>query len=108
MSTVIVIRDELCIPPSWFSSFRDFTLHVSVFLKADIVVESDEVDLYYHWLKPRGGMDFVSDIVRTGSENGLRIDTIVRPGVYSGRLIRVPRIAPENIHRLIGAVRVAA
>ncbi len=104
----IIIRDELSAPPSWFPSFRDLTLYVAVFVKTDIVVESDNIDVYYRWLKPRGGMDFVSDFVPTGRERGLRIDTVARLGVPEGRRIIVPRILPENMHHLICAVRAAA
>ncbi|PJE74040.1 MAG: hypothetical protein COV01_02990 [Candidatus Taylorbacteria bacterium CG10_big_fil_rev_8_21_14_0_10_41_48] len=97
----LIIRDELSAPPSWFASFRDLTLYCSIFLHTDIVIESDDIDPYYLWLKPRGGMDFVKDLVRTGSEKGLRIDTVVRiPGT-----ILTDRIIPENVHRLIQNVR---
>jgi hypothetical protein len=99
----LIIRDELSAPPSWFHSFRDITLYCSVFLHFDIVVESDDIDLYYRWLKPKGGMDFVSDLVRTGSERGLRIDTRIRrePSIDTAAIV-VPRIIPENVPRLIG------
>jgi hypothetical protein len=66
----LIIRDLLVNPPTWFLSFRDLTLYCHVFLKSDIVIESDEPDIYYRWIKPRGGMDFVEDFVRPAPKTG--------------------------------------
>jgi hypothetical protein len=100
----LVIRDQLVCPPTWFASYRDLTLYCNVFLKLDIVIESDAADVYYRWIKPRGGMDFIEDIVRPGSETGPRLDLACR----SPRTIVTDRIAPENVHRLIAAIRALA
>lgn len=97
----LIIRDLLVNPPTWFLSFRDLTLYCNVFMKADIVIESAEPDIYYRWIKPRGGMDFVQDFVRPGSEDGLRLDLEHN---YPRSLV-TDRIAPENVHRLIGMIR---
>ncbi len=97
----LIIRDQLVNPPTWFGSFRDLTLYCHVFLQQDIVVETDDPDIYWHWMRPRGGMDFVEDFVRPESENGVRIDT--DPG--RSRSIVVDRIAPENVFRLIDQIR---
>ncbi len=97
----LIIRDVLVNPPTWFLSFRDLTLYCNVFLKTEIVIESDNPDLYYRWIKPRGGMDFVEDFVRPGSEDGLRLD--IEPN-YPRSLI-TDRIAPENVHSLISRIR---
>jgi hypothetical protein len=93
----LIIRDQLVNPPTWFASFRDLTLYCHIFLHDDIVIESDEPDIYYRWIKPRGGMDFVEDFVRRGSEDGVRLDL---EHAYP-RSIITDRIAPENVHRLI-------
>lgn len=97
----LIIRDVLVNPPTWFLSFRDLTLYCNVFLKTEIVIESDNPDIYYRWIKPRGGMDFVEDFVRPGSEDGLRLD--IEPN-YPRSLI-TDRIAPENVHSLISRIR---
>lgn len=97
----LIIRDQLTCPPSWFLSFRDLTLYCSTFLRLDVVIESAEADLYYRWIKPRGGMDFVADIVRPGSEPGLHLDVAPQ---YPGTVV-TDRIAPENLHRLIDRIR---
>ena len=97
----LVIRDQLICPPTWFASFRDLTLYCNIMLKLDIVIESDATDIYYHWIKPRGGMDFIKDFVRPGSEDGTRLDlACTKP-----RTVVTDRIAPENVHRLIAAIR---
>jgi hypothetical protein len=97
----LIIRDALVNPPTWFASFRDLTLFCSIMLRIDIVIESDEVDTYYRWIRPRGGMDFIKDFVRPGSEDGLRLD-IER--VFP-RTIVTDRIVPENAHNLIARIR---
>jgi hypothetical protein len=97
----LIIRDLLVNPPTWFLSFRDLTLYCHIFLKSDIVIESDEPDIYYRWIKPRGGMDFVEDFVRPGSEDGLRLDVEHN---YPRSLV-TDRIAPENVHRLIAMIQ---
>ena len=65
---ILIIRDELLNPPTWFASFRDPTLFCQLMLRVDTVIESEHVDLYYRWLKARGGMDFVG----AGSEGAHR------------------------------------
>jgi hypothetical protein len=99
----LIIRDQLVNPPTWFLSFRDLTLYCAIFLRLDVVVESDEIDTYYRWIKPRGGMDFVKDFVRPGTENGLRLDIHAQ---YP-RSVVTDRIAPENVDRLIQQIRSA-
>lgn len=100
---VILIKDELVNPPTWFSSFRDLTLICSMRLHADIVIETQETDLYYKWLKPRGGMDFIADFVLPGLEEGIRIDT--EPNFDPS--IVVDRIVPENTHLLYNRIQFA-
>ena len=66
---LVIIRDELVNPPTWFASFRDLTLYCNVFLDTEVVIESPDPDPYVRWMRPRGGMDFVEDFVRPGSED---------------------------------------
>ncbi len=97
----LIIRDQLVNPPTWFLSFRDLTLYCAVFMKMDIVMESDDIDTYYRWVKARGGMDFVKEFVRPGSENGVRLD--IEPNYP--RSVITDRIAPENVGQLIQKIR---
>ncbi|HWL14049.1 MAG TPA: hypothetical protein VNR00_00510 [Opitutus sp.] len=87
-------------PPTWFSSFRDLTLYCHLFLKQDVVIESEDPDLYVRWMRARGGLDFVEDFVRPGSEDGVRLDLEHN---YP-RSVITDRIAPENVHRLIAQI----
>ena len=97
----LIIRDQLVCPPTWFASYRDLTLYCHIFFKMDIVIESESADIYYHWIKPRGGMDFIEDFVRPGSEAGPKLD-LTRS---TASTIVTDRIAPENVHRLIASIR---
>ncbi|HEY4247358.1 MAG TPA: hypothetical protein VGM64_10910 [Lacunisphaera sp.] len=97
----LIIRDQLVCPPTWFASYRDLTLYCHVFFKMDIVIESEAADIYYRWIKPRGGMDFIDDFVRPGSEEGPRLD-LTRT---TAATIVTDRIAPENVHQLIASIR---
>ncbi|MFZ9682909.1 MAG: hypothetical protein ACO3DQ_06875 [Cephaloticoccus sp.] len=92
----LIIRDQLVNPPTWFASFRDLTLYCSVFLHDDVVIESEDADPYWHWLRSRGGLDFVEDFVRPSTEDGVHRDTAPN---YQ-RSVITDRIAPENVHRL--------
>lgn len=100
----LIIRDQLVCPPTWFASYRDLTLYCHVLLKLDIVIESEEADVYYRWIKPKGGMDFIEDIIRPGSETGTRLDV----NAAAPRTIVTDRIAPENVHRLIARIQALA
>ncbi len=73
-------------------------------LHTDIVIESEDFDLYYNWLKPRGGMDFVDDFVPPGIEEGIRLDTELN---YDPSII-TDRIVPENTHQLYSRIQFAA
>lgn len=97
----LIIRDSLVNPPTWFASFRDLTLFCHVMLRLDTVIESEQFDIYYRWLKRRGGMDFVDDFVRPGAEDGLRLDTEHQ---YP-RTIVTDRIVPENTDNLLRQIR---
>jgi hypothetical protein len=97
----LIIRDQLVTPPTWFSSFRDLTLYCNVFLGAEILIESNDPDPYWKWIRARGGMDFVEDFVRPGTEDGVRLD--IEPNFP--RSVITDRIAPENVHRLIAQLR---
>lgn len=99
----LIIRDSLVNPPTWFASFRDLTLFCQVMLHLDTVIESEQFDIYYRWLKRRGGMDFVDDFVRPGAEDGLRLDLELQ---YP-RTIVTDRIVPENTHGLLNQIRFA-
>ncbi len=97
----LIIRDQLVNPPTWFSSFRDLTLYCNVFLGAEIVIESADPDPYWRYMRPRGGLDFVEDFVRPGTEDGVHLDVEHN---YPCSVV-TDRISPENVHRLIAQLR---
>ncbi|MSU65831.1 MAG: hypothetical protein EXS38_06970 [Opitutus sp.] len=97
----LITRDQLVNPPTWLSSFRNLTLSCTIFLKAEVVIESDDPDLYWRWMRARGRMDFVEDFVRPGTEDGVHLD--VEPNYP--RSVITNRIAPENVHRLIAQIQ---
>jgi hypothetical protein len=97
----LIIKDELINPPTWFLSFRDLTLRCSDVFSDGIVIEAENPDPYYRWIKPKGGMDFISDFVRPGSEDGIRLDIRYE---YP-RTVVTDRIVPENVHRLIALIQ---
>ena len=98
---LLIIRDQLVSPPTWFASYRDLTLYYHVFLKGEVLIGSLEPDYYISWLRQRGGLDFVEDFVRPGEEDGVRIDIEYN---YPKTII-TDRISPENMHKLIGQIK---
>jgi hypothetical protein len=99
----LIIRDALVNPPTWFTSFWDLTLLCHTFLRFKTVIESEDVDIYYKWLKRRGGMEYVDDFVRPGTEDGIRLDVELN---YPGTIV-TDRIVPENTEALINRIRFA-
>ncbi len=97
----IIICDQLSGPPTWTASFRDLTLYCDIFLHSPVVLESNDPDPYYHWLKSKGAMDFVRDIVRPGSESGL----IIAPKKTRPYTVVVDRIVPENVWEIITRIK---
>jgi hypothetical protein len=100
-SMTLIIRDQLVNPPTWFASFRDLTLYCHVFLRDAVVIESEDPDPYWRWMRPRGGMDFIEDFVRPGAEDGIHLDLEHN----FPRTVITDRIAPENVHRLIAKIQ---
>jgi hypothetical protein len=101
LAMTLIIRDQLVNPPTWFASFRDLTLYCHVFLRTEVLIESDDIDAYYRWIKPRGGMDFIEDFVSPGEEDGLHLDV----SYNDPRTVVTDRIAPENFNRLIRSIQ---
>ncbi len=93
----IIIRGELCEPPSSIYCFRDITLYAHCFLKADVLLETKrkEKDSYYRWLKDNGAYDFVKDIIGTNEETGFLI------GPKKGNFI-IQKINYDNLNLIVG------
>ena len=65
----LIIRDELAEPPTDSLAFRTVTMIVHENLKMNILLHSspDMKDAYYHWMKPKGLLDYI-DYIITGQE----------------------------------------
>ena len=100
----VLIRAELINPPSTFGAFRDITLYISTFTVHCVLIEvlKENQDMYYYWLKERGGMDFIEDFVPPGIEYGYRIDTTSR---FPCTVVETDRIIPENVHQILGRLQ---
>lgn len=76
MSSNLIINGDLVNPPSSISCIRDLTFIAHEFLHKEVILECEEnKDFYYKFLKLKGGMDFIDDILFIGEEEGERIDT---------------------------------
>jgi len=81
----LIINGDLVNPPSSVSSFRELTFFAHEYLHREVILEcEDNKDFYYKFLKLRGAMDFIDDILLLGEEEGERIDTQLHyaPTVY--------------------------
>jgi len=92
----LIVRASVTNPPTSILSFRELTHFAKHKLYMDVLIETHNVDLYYKWLKPRGAMDYIDDILPVGIENGLRIE----PEALYAPSIVVDRITPENQKQL--------
>ncbi len=96
----LIIKACLSEPPSESLYFRYLTLVAKEKLKYEVLVESEKdlKDLYYKYLKRKGAMDYVSQIiVPEEKEIGIRIDT----ENSSRKTIVVKCIVCENVLSLI-------
>lgn len=98
---LLIIRDELINPPTHLYSIRDLTLYVSTFMDFDVILESNDKDLYWYYLKQNYCHDFIDDVVYIGEEEGIRLD-IERN--YNLTIV-TDRIVPENFHEIIGKIK---
>ena len=90
MASNLIIHGDLVNPPSSVSSIRELTFFAHEYLHREVLLEcSDNKDFYYKFLKLRGAMDFIDDILLTGEEKGDRIDTDVHyaPTVFVTKVI---------------------
>jgi len=101
---ILTISDALLEPPSEPMVFRTITLICHSDLDMNILLHTtqDMKDLYYHWMKTRGLMDYVAYILNEREwEEGVRIDTI---GVYPHTIV-VKSLRLENQLNVLGQVK---
>ena len=101
---ILVLADAFMEPPSEVLPVRTVTMMSHENLAMDVLLQTTQEmkDLYYHWMKPRGLMDYIDYILNEReSENGIRID-VVR--VYP-RTIVVKWIRIENQLIVLGQIK---
>jgi hypothetical protein len=101
---ILTISDALVEPPSEPMVFRTITMISHYDCDMDILLHTtqDMKDLYYHWMKPRGMMDYVAYILNELEfEDGVRLDTI---GIYPQTIV-TQSLRLENQHYLLNQIR---
>ena len=101
---ILTISDALIEPPSEPMVFRTVTLICHYDFQMDILLHTTQEmkDLYYHWMKPRGLMDYIAYILNEREwEEGIRIDTI---GIYPHTIV-VKSLRIENQISVLGDIR---
>jgi len=99
----LIIRGELINPPSSITCFRDLTFYAHEFCSYNVIVEGEPKDPYYSFLKRRGAMDYVDDILLPGEEIGMRVDSEF---VYSPTVCVVDKINAYNLRYVLGCIGV--
>lgn len=100
----LIIKASLSEPPSEALYFRYLTLVAKSHLNFEVLIESEKarVDFYFKFLKKRGMMDYVSEIIIPEySIEGVRIDAELN---YP-KTILVKAISCENVVALLGQIK---
>jgi len=74
----LIIKAELSEPPSETLPFRFLTQESKTTLHLDILIQSHKsmIDSYYHYLKNKGMLDYVEQIISLEEQElGIRLDT---------------------------------
>lgn len=101
---LLVISDSLVEPPTEVLPFRTVTMvcHHHLSMECLLHTSQEMKDMYYHWLKPRGMMDFIDYIITEEEwEEGIRLDVI---GIYPNSIV-VKSIRIENQLNILGQIK---
>lgn len=101
---ILVIADSLVEPPSEILPFRTITMlaHDHLGMECLLHTTQDMKDLYYHWMKPRGMMDYITYILHELEfEDGVRLDTV---GFYPHTIL-TKYIRLENQIQVLGKIQ---
>jgi hypothetical protein len=102
---LLLIKSELTEPPSETLPFRDVTMASKCNLGLDILIECEQElkDAYFYFLRPRGMLDYVDDLITPQEEeDGIRLDTELN---YS-RTVVASRIMIENSLAIIRQIKI--
>ena len=101
---ILIISDALVEPPTDSLAFRTVTMISHENLELDVLLHSTQEmkDVYYHWMKPRGLLDYVDYILNELEfEAGIRIDVLK---VYPSTIV-VKSIRFENQLGILGRIK---
>lgn len=88
-------------PPTSISCFRDLTFYAHEYCCYNVLVEGEPKDNYYQFLKRRGAMDYVDDILLPGEEIGMRVDNDF---VYAPTACVVEKIDVFNLRYVLSSI----
>lgn len=100
----LIIIDSLVNPPTDILYFRFLTLVSKTNLLLDCLLETapETKDIYFHYLKSRGALDFIEQIItEKEQETGIRL----APELQYPLSIRVKAITGENCNNLLGQIK---
>lgn len=97
----LLIDGRLALPPTRSSCFRDVTMYASVFSNLTPLIECkpEQRDTIWHWLKSQSSFDFVEDLVKRDTEDGLSL------GYRKKCNICVTRIGYNNLNFIISRLK---
>ena len=100
----LLIDGRLALPPTQPACFRDVTLYAKVFSNLTPIIEckKEQRDTIWHWLKSKSSFDFVEDLVRRDTEDGLSL------GYRKKCNICVTRIGYNNLEFIISRLKQSA
>lgn len=102
---ILIIADSLIEPPSEVLAFRTITMFCHDDLDMDILFQTTQAmkDLYYHFMKPKGLMDYIAYILNEQEkENGIHLDIV---SIYPNTIV-IQSIRYENIISLLDRVKI--
>ena len=100
----LIIAGQLIGPPTDSLAFREVTAVAHRNLHLDVLIQTSKgaKDSAYHWLKPKGLMDYIEYLLdEDENEDGIRIDVIHN----FPRTIVVSSIRFENQLKLLGQLK---
>ena len=104
---ILSIADAFIEPPSEPLALRTVTMISAYDLHLDIVFQTTQEmkDFYYKWMKPKGLMDYVKDILNEREfERGIHLDTV---GKYPMTVV-VKYVRYENQLLVLGEIKTIA
>lgn len=103
---LIIINATLSNPPSSLFYFRELTSFCKYNVTADVIIETEKIfkDIYFYFLRDRGLLDFVQEIVNQEEQlSGIRLD--IKNRQLPITTISVDRINENNFQFLCKKIK---